>query len=146
MNNTSKVTLNIYNAVKIMLKAGATNKEIAQYMGLSATTIGYIKASESYEEYKQIAYESSGRYKKMMKAIKAKEAEEKKNEQTKEESPVKEETTPQVVEHRQTVTLVANHYMAEEMKKQTELLTLINNKLTLIAEDLGCFKEVKENG
>ena len=35
-----------------------------------------------------------------------------------------------------TVTMIANHYMAEEMQKQTKLLTLISNKLAYIVDEL----------
>ena len=44
---------------------------------------------------------------------------------------------PQVIEHRQTVTLVANQYLMEEVKQQTELLKLISNKLAYIVEQLS---------
>ena len=45
----------------------------------------------------------------------------------------------QVVEHHQTVTIQATHYMMEEMKKTNELLTLLNAKLAFIVEELaGC--------
>ena len=50
----------------------------------------------------------------------------------------KQEEQPQVqvVEHKQTITMVANHYMMEQLQKQTELLTLIGNKLAVIIDDL----------
>ncbi len=46
-------------------------------------------------------------------------------------------TQPQVVEHRQTVTIQATHYMMQEMKKTNELLELISRKLTFIVDQLN---------
>jgi hypothetical protein len=46
------------------------------------------------------------------------------------------EAPPQVVEHRQSVTVIANHYMMEQLQEQTRLLTLISNKLAFIVEQL----------
>lgn len=42
----------------------------------------------------------------------------------------------QVIEHRQTVTVQATHYMMQEMKKTNELLDLISRKLTFIVDSL----------
>ena len=44
---------------------------------------------------------------------------------------------PQVVEHRQSVTIQATHYMMQEMKKTNELLELISRKLTFIVDQLN---------
>ena len=44
---------------------------------------------------------------------------------------------PQVVEHRQTVTIQATHYMMQEMKKTNELLELISRKLAFIVDQLS---------
>ena len=46
-------------------------------------------------------------------------------------------TQPQVVEHRQSVTIQATHYMMQEMKKTNELLELISRKLTFIVDQLN---------
>ena len=140
-----KVTEQVFNTVKFMVKGGASISQCAEAIGISTVTVSYIKRSETYENYKKLMYENSGGYKKKMKAIrereeaiKAEKAEkEEENKEEHKEEPKQESTQP--VEHH--ITLVANQYMAEQLKKQTELLTLINNKLTLIAEDLGCFKE-----
>jgi hypothetical protein len=45
--------------------------------------------------------------------------------------------------HEQSVTVIANHYMAEQLQKQTELLTLISNKLAFIVDEL-CGTTVKK--
>ena len=138
-----KVTEEVFETVKLLCKGGASIDKCASITGLSHATITYIKRANTYEEYKDIVYKNSSGYKnKLKKEEEAKAIKEKEATVPKEE----EAPTPHVVEHHQTVTIVADQYMAEQLKKQTELLTLINNKLTLIAEDLGCFKEDKRIG
>ena len=44
---------------------------------------------------------------------------------------------PQVVEHRQTVTIQATHYMMQEMKRTNELLELISRKMAFIVDQLS---------
>ena len=120
-NRTSKVTESIFNAVKTLLKGGATVKECAGYMGLSAGTINVIKASETFEEYKSNMFFRS-------RACHG----EKKQEQKPEQKP----EHVQTVEHKQTVVVQASHFMLEEQKKTNELLTLISNKLAFIVDEL----------
>lgn len=122
MSTRVKVTANMFRAVKIMLKGGATIKECAEYMGMSEITASRINRAETYEEYKHLA---SIAY--MMKKEKEVQKEEKKEEP---------KETVQVVEHRQNVTIQATHYMMEEYKKMNELLTLISNKLSFIVDSL----------
>ena len=133
---TIKITKSMFKAIKLLINSGSPKKEVMEDMGISSATFSHIKNAETYEEYKNIVYMTSGSYRKKMAQQKA---EEKAKEETKPVAP----SEPQVVEHRQTVIVQATHYMESELKKQTELLALINNKLTLIAEDLGCFKEEK---
>ena len=96
--------------------------EICEYLKISATTVQRIRKAESLEEYKSMTYV----------AVRAARAGEKKEPEP--------EPAPQVQEvihkHEQSVTLVANHYMAEELRKQTQLLTLISNKLAFIVDEL----------
>ena len=49
-----------------------------------------------------------------------------------------------VIRHEQSVTIVANNYMAAEMKKQTELLELISRKLAFIVDELTGVKTYNE--
>lgn len=118
-NRTSKVTESIFNAVKTLLKGGATVKECAGYMGLSAGTINVIKASETFEEYKSNMFLRS-------RACHG----EKKQEQKPEQKP----EPVQTVGHK--VVVQASHFMLEEQKKTNELLTLISNKLAFIVDEL----------
>ena len=120
MAKYNQVTQSMFNCVKRLLDSGAPVDEIVDYMKISATTVQRIRRAESLEEYKGMTYC----------AVRAKRANEKKEP----------EPAPQVQEvihkHEQSVTLVANHYMAEEMRKQTELLTIISNKLAFIVDEL----------
>jgi len=126
--NTATITPSVFKAVKILLKSGATQKEVAEYMSISEASVQKIKASEDYDDYKRIVNAWWA---------KKKAAEEKKR--AAEEKPAEEkepEKGPQIIEHRQNVTIQATHYMMEKMKKTNELLTLINNKLGAIIDDL----------
>ena len=114
--NTATITPSVFKAVKILLKSGATQKEVAEYMSISEASVQKIKASEDYDDYKRIVNAWWA---------KKKAAEEKEPEKG-----------PQIIEHRQNVTIQATHYMMEKMKKTNELLTLINNKLGAIIDDL----------
>ena len=131
----NKVTEEIFNTVKYMTKGGASIKQCCTATGLSNATMTYIRRAETFDEYKDIIYKTSDGYKKKMKEL---------MKENKPEEPEKEAVTnePKSVPQ-QSIVMVANQYMAEQLAKQTELLTLINNKLTLIAEDLGCFRDVK---
>ena len=124
-----KVTKSKFEAVKILLQGGASVKEIGKYLDLSDNTIYVIKTCEKYEDYEQYVAEKIAKSQ-AARAIKQKKAQEEQKVEKKEDPPV------QVVEHRQSVTIQATHYMMEELKKQNELLTLISNKLTFIVEQL----------
>lgn len=138
-----KVTEKKFKAIKILLESGETQGNIAESMGVSACTVGFIKKAESFEDYKHLVYVTSPAYRRKKKAeLKAKEEQARKEAEEsakQEESPKEEqkaEPQVQVVEHRQTVTIQATHYMMEEMKKTNELLTLISNKLAFIVDEL----------
>lgn len=127
-----KITQNIFNCVKRLIQSGAPAKEIAEYMGISAVTVYRIRDAETLEEYQHITMERS-------RAVHAKQKE---NKAPAEQEPQETEPQTQVVEHRQSVTIVANHYMAEQLQKQTELLTLISNKMAYIMEMMEQMKEM----
>lgn len=139
MGRYTKVTESKFKAVKILLASGSTQKECAESMGMSVCTVGIIKRSETYDEYKNITYITSGYYRKKMR----KEAETEKVDNAVEETPEvveakteEQETPAQIVEYRQNVTIQANQYMMEEMRKTNELLALISNKLAFIVDEL----------
>ena len=133
MGQSVKVTESKFNAIKLLLKGGATLDECAKYMDVSSSTVSIIKKSDTYEEYKQNCYMTSSAYRNKMAAIKAKE-EKAKEEQAKEEAAPVEPVTKVI--HEQSVTIQATHYMMEEMKKTNELLKLISSKLAFIVDEL----------
>lgn len=141
MGRYAKVTENKFKAVKILLASGATHNECADSMGLGVSTVGTINRSETYEEYRNATYIRSAYVRKKMR-----EAAESANEDSQEDiAPAVDESEKeeqnkdqqtQIVEHRQTVTIQATHYMMEEMRKTNELLALISNKLAFIVDEL----------
>lgn len=132
-----KVTKGIFEAVKMLTKGGASIDECAEYMGISPATVSRIRTAENYEEFQQA---------RRLAAIAAQKREQEKKEREKQpEKPVEQpapvaqpvQPAPQVIEHRQTVTVQATHYMMEELKQQNELLKSISNKLAFIVEQLA---------
>ena len=134
MANWNKLTERQFNAIKILLKGGATQKEAAEYMQVSPNTAYWVDKAENYEEYLQIQAERALKQKKVA-AIKAQEKPQEKPE----------EKPHDVKEIRQTVTIQATHYMTEEMRKTNELLTLISRKLAFIVDEL-CGTGAKKEG
>lgn len=128
-----KVTEKVFEMVKVLQKGGMSAVATAESLNLGRSTVGFIRKANTFDEYNNTIIENHKR--KMAKRNAVKKVEE-------EVKPVEKEQ-PKVVEHHQTISLVANQYLMEQLCKQTELLTLINNKLTLIAEDLGCFRDIK---
>lgn len=149
---TSKVTESVFNAIRTLLKGGANLEECSEYMKVSTSTVSLIKKSETYEEYKSNCYLTSAAYRKRMAAMKAKEEQEKKKliEENKKKAEkiakevgavpasemVKQNQPVQVVEHRQSVTVQATHFMDMKMDEIIKLLTVMNNKLGAIIDDL----------
>lgn len=113
-----KVTQGLFDAVKICLN-GSSVSETAKFMKLSQDVVRMIRDAENLEEYKALMFAKCNQKKKQVAAIKA-----------------KEEAPAQTVEHKHSVIIQATHYMESELKKQTELLTLISNKLAFIVDEL----------
>ena len=128
MERSAIITEKTFNAVKIMLKGGATGAEVSEYLKLGTTTVSRIRNCDTWEDFLLRKREA---------AIFAQKSKEKKAEQTKQESPKQpEQPKEQIVKHEQTVTIQATHYMMQELQKTNELLKLISNKLAMIVEDL----------
>ena len=105
-----------YEAAKKMLRGGVTKEEVANILSIEITTTKHIEESTDYENFKSIegAYKVGERQKKTIREVIEKEG----------------------IKHEQSVTIVADRYMAEQLKKQTELLEIISNKLAFIVEKL----------
>lgn len=112
----AKVTESLFKAAKTLIKGGATNKEVAEYLCISPWTVNEIKKSEDYTEYRNNVHARYAESKKKPAQI--------------------QENIPNIVEHRQSVTIQANHYVEMELKKHTEILTLISNKIADIMENV----------
>ena len=141
----TKLTEKLFRAVKIMTAGGATAHEIADYFGISITTVNRVRGSESFEEYRTLLAVANGKKKKET-AVPAVEKAPAMQPEPAGQSPLAQSLQhqpqnqmpqqPQVIEHRQTVTVQATHYMMQEMKKTNELLDLISRKLAFIVDSL----------
>ena len=151
MAKYNKMTETKYNAIKLILEGGASYAEAAKYMQVSEATVGRVKSSESFEEYNAMMAAQTLAWKKQRAAIKAKEkaaaekaakAAEKPQETPAAVPQVAPQITPAVPQEvKHTVQVQATRFMEEQMKKQTELLTIICNKLGVIIDDLYGTKE-----
>ena len=141
---TPKVDQRMFDCVKIMIKGGAKRQEIADYMKLSEATVKRIDYSENLEEYQAMCAAISLKAKRQ---VNEKREREQKAAAQQPESKPQPEPQVQVVkhEHQQTITMVANHYMMEELKQQTEYLKVISNKLLFLIDELTMPKK-KEKG
>ena len=121
MNNNQKITPEVYEDAKIMLKYGMTQKEVAEKIGCSENTVWIINKTVNHEEYQK--YQNTRTMNQ-------------KNPKTKEQ-----QKPGEIVEHKYNVTIQATHYMEEQQKRTNELLTLISNKLAFIVEKLDGSKK-----
>ena len=142
MANYNKMTQNKFNAIKTLLKGGATYEECAKYMLCGTSVIYKIKIADTWEDYLQqnaarAIAEKKAKEQRKLKAAAAKSDEKPVEQPVQQVAQAVEQVKAQVVEHRQNVTIVANQYMAEQLKLQTELLTIISNKLAYIVEQLS---------
>lgn len=136
-----KVTKGIFEAIKMLTKGGASIDECTEYMGVSHATVSRIRAAENYEDFMQSRRLAAIAVKRE-RELKEQQEQQKKEREKPAEKPVEQlvqisqPVQPQVIEHRQTVTVQATHFMMEEMRQQNELLKAISNKLAYIVEQL----------
>ena len=121
MANWNKLTEGQFKAIKTLLRGGASQKEAAEYMQLSAPTVCKVAKAETFEEYQQMITEGHSA---------------KETKGTAAQATPAQPAAPQVVEYRQNVTIQATHYMMQKMQKTNELLTLISRKLAFIVDEL----------
>ncbi|MCR5566018.1 MAG: hypothetical protein K6F61_04140 [Clostridiales bacterium] len=142
MANYIHITESLFLAIKSLLNAGATYPEVKKYYGISDNTCRNIRHAETFAEYKQIIAAIAAKnseLKKARKIAKAKKAAEEVKAVPASELPVPEpDVKPvQVVEHKQSITIQATHYMMQEMQETNKLLKDISNKLAFIVEQLS---------
>lgn len=126
MERSALITEKTFNAVKIMLKGGATGAEIAEYLKLGTTTVSRIRNCDTWDDFILRKREA---------AIFAQKNKEKKAEKQ-EEPKQPEQPKEQIVKHEQTITIQATHFMMQELQETNKILKLISNKLAMICEDL----------
>lgn len=128
MIKRTPVTANIFNAIKTLLAAGANAHECAQYLNVSEATVYRIKSAETIEEYRQ-----------MMRAMSAKKTAQQKAKQAQanQEQPKPEQKQVTQVLPDRTMTYYCTNQMMAELKKMNEHLTLLNNKIAYIVEQLA---------
>lgn len=124
MIKRTRITENIYNAVKLILRGGAKAKVAAETMGISVNSVHRINKSESYDEYVNMAYmNGSARYR---------EQEKKEKEESKQ--------TPQAETLKLPGGQLSSGYQLnriyEALKEQNELLKLLSNKVAFIVDEL----------
>jgi hypothetical protein len=135
-----------YDAIRIMLQSGADLEEAAKTMEVTVSTAKAVKSTNSYEDCLQqiranvyLARDAYWR-KKKEKAAKAAAKTAAKAEPKETQTPAPQAPAPRVAPRETilpTVTLVANHYLMEEIRKQTELLRTISAKVGWLVEELS---------
>ena len=141
-NNEKKrsraITAETFACVKMLIAGGATRQEISKYLKIGVTTVNRIASADNYEEYKNILAAMNAQYHETYRAKRLHldtepVQQEEKPEPVKEE---KQEPAPQVVEHRQSVTVQTTYYVNQKLDKIEEVLKLISAKLACIIDDL----------
>lgn len=135
----TKMTDKLFRAVKIMIAGGATSTEISEYFNISLSSISRVRQAESFQEYRVMQAATYGKRKPAKTQDAPKQPEvvipaAPQNPPMQQPAPAQQ---PQVVEHRQTVTIQATHYMMQEMKRTNELLELISRKMAYIVDQLS---------
>ena len=142
-----------YDALRIMLQSGADLEEAAKTMDVSVSTVKAVKSTNSYEDCLQqirgnvyLARDAYWR-KKKEKAAKAAakaavKAGPKEMQTSAPQAPATSDGPKETI--LPTVTLVANHYLMEEIRKQTELLRTISAKVGWLMDELSGSKPKEE--
>lgn len=125
---------NEWITIKTLQESGSDNQEIARFLKMTVGKVSVATKSETYEEYKNNCFLISKRAAEARKANKTKKKEEAPAPAPVEEKP--EQPPVQVIEHRQSVTVQATHYMMEVLNEQLKMLKTISAKLALIVDDL----------
>lgn len=130
----AKIDQKRFDAIKIMLESDATIPEVVKFMGVSSWTVSRIKKADTFEEYKNMlaAIALEQRKKKANKPARTSDKEEPAEHAEDCPAPVQ----PQVVEHRQSVTVQTTYYVSQKLDKMCELLTHISAKLAFVVDEL----------
>lgn len=127
-----KITPKVFDCVKTLIDSGATYEEISKFLKIGKCTIGRINKAQDFAEYKHNTSTAAWMAKRNANL-------EKKKQETKE--PAGKEPEPVLTDMKmQGGTISANYQinrMYELLKKQTETLIMISNKLAFIVCELG---------
>lgn len=138
-NYKGKINVTLFNAVKICLESGNSVAQTAKFMKLSCDVVAMIRDAENLDEYRALMTIKCNKAKQARAAKRAAQAVKQVVKQAAEEKPQGVDpgnAVPQAQEVRQVVTVQATRFMEEQMKRQTELLTVISQKLAAIIDDL----------
>ena len=133
MAKREKLTQSKFNAIKIMLKAGTEHVEVAEYLDVGAATVYKVSTCESWEEWNQM---QKAAYLAALARKEKKEKEQQPESQPEQKAVPEAEKQPQVIEHRQNVTVQTTYYVSQKLDKLCELLTAISSKLAFVVEEL----------
>lgn len=122
--NMATLKLTKYNAIRALLESGAQVEEIAKMIEVAPSTVLIVKKEKSFNDCINALNAN------MYLARAAKKAKKEKKEQEQQQQILQREA------EKPSVTLLANHYLMEEMRKQTELLKTISAKLAFIVDEL----------
>lgn len=126
MSQRKTMTENLFRAIKIMQKGGATAAEIEEYFNVSPATCSRVRKAETFEEYKNMCAAM---------ALKQRELAKKKNDpepQTPPEPPKPEQPKEPIG----ISTPYMNNRIFQLLKEQNDMLKLISNKLAFIVDEL----------
>ena len=121
MIKRTRITENIYNAVKLILRGGAKTKQAAEAMGISVNTVHRINKTESYQEYVNLAYMNGSAWYR---------------EQEKQDKKPEEKIEPLKQAGGQLSSGYQLNRIYEALKEQNELLKLLSNKVAFIVDEL----------
>ena len=114
MSRRKHMTEHVFTAVKLMQKGGATADTIKEYYPVSIDTLRRIKKFDTFAEY--LSYQREKNAPKVQK------------------KPEIKPEAPQIVEHRQIVSVPWQ--VTQEMRKTNELRESISRKLAFIVDEL----------
>lgn len=132
-----KMEQNEFNAIKLMLEKGASQKDAMTLFGISRSTVGRINASDNWESYQSQLAEEARKAKERYYRNKAT----KKVETQPSKKPVAEIVSFNDPAKTGSTQIVLTNYqmtrLLEKMEQQNEYLKMISAKLAFVVEQLA---------
>lgn len=117
------ISMTKYNAIRMLIDSGASMDEITEMMRIAKSTVMAAQKAKNYRDFIDTVNSNT------FIAIASQKKKKEQNEQNEQQILQREAEKP-------SVTLLANHYLMEEIRKQTELLKTISAKLAFIVDEL----------